>query len=164
MTRIILLERLKDAVETAARDLILPVRVQKDGQKPAPRAAHVYLMRLPDMKAATQKCPYIILQLVWGNDRQEPGQPRTSAAMVRLVFSVYHPDEQEGALALLDLMERVRIALLKEPVVGGQFALDEAEGLETGINYDLEPPYYNGEMVGTWTVPAVEREDIRAWL
>ena len=164
MTTTILLDRMKDVVEEAVKDLILPVRKQEDGDISEPRPAQVWLVRLPDRKSVTKKAPYIVLQPIQGVDEQEPGQKRKSSAMVRLVFTVFHEDGQEGSLALLDLMERVRTALLKNPNIGGQFSLVESESLAWGVNYDLDPPYYNGEMVGRWTLPAVEREDYQAWL
>lgn len=164
MTEIILLKQMKKVVEEAVKDLILPVRSQREGDHPDPRPAKVYLVRLPDMASATKKCPYILLQPVLGADEQEPGQKRESSCLVRLVFTIYHEDGQEGGLALLDLMKRVRMAFLKNPTIGGQFTLIESEQLEWGINYELEPPYHNGEIVGRWTIPAVEREDYQAWL
>ena len=164
MTTTILLKRMKDVVEEAVRDLPLPVRIQKPSEAPETRAAEVWLVRLPDTESAVKKAPYIVLQPVQGEDSQAAGKWRGSDAMIRLVFTVYHPDGEEGGLALLELMERVRIAFLKHPNIGGQFSLVEAEGLAWGINYELSPPYYNGEMVGRWTLPAVEREDYQAWL
>lgn len=164
MTEIILLKRMKEVVEEAVKDLILPVHIQKNGDEAEPRAPKVYLVRLPDMASAVKKCPYIVLQPVLGVDEQEQGQKRGSTCLVRLVFTIYHEDGQEGGLALVDLMKRVRMAFLKNPTIGGQFTLVESEGLEWAVNYDLETPYHNGEMVGRWTLPAVEREDIQAWL
>ncbi len=164
MTKLILLQRMKEVVEEAVKDLPMPVRRQKSGEEPEPRDAEVWLVRLPDAESAVKKAPYIVLQPVAGEDRQQPGSRRTGSCLVRLVFTVFHPDGQEGALTLLEMMERVRIAFLKHPTIGGQFSLMEAEGLEWGVNYELEPPYYNGEMVGRWTMPAVEREDYQEWL
>ena len=164
MTKIILLNCMKEVVEKAVKDLILPVRIQEDVEAYDPRPAGVYLVRLPDRKSVIKKCPYIVIQPVAGEDKQEAGQQRGASCLVRLVFTIFHQDGQEGALALLELMERVRIAFLKQPTIGGQFTLVESEGLEWGVNYDLDPPYYNGEMVGRWSMPAVEREDYQAWL
>jgi hypothetical protein len=76
---------------------------------------------------------------------------------------VYHPDEEEGALLLLNLMERLRIRLLKDVVIAGQFELDLEAGLETLIYPDDTAPYYAGELLSTWKLPAVERE-VRQWL
>ena len=59
---------------------------------------------------------------------------------------------------LLNLMERLRIALLQKRVVGGQFALDMQAGIESLIYPDNTPPFYLGEMMSRWWLPAIKRE------
>lgn len=158
MTGIILLERLKDFTEEAIKDLLLPVAQQRgDPAPPAPRAAGVYCMRLPDGRAADKKAPYVIHQILTRKDTQTPEQGPTAFATVRTIFCVYHQDEQEGGLALLNLMERLRIALLQKGVVGKQFILNRREGLESLIYPDGTAPYYAGEMISVWKMPTVER-------
>jgi hypothetical protein len=71
---------------------------------------------------------------------------------------VYCDDEQEGSLYLINLMERLRIALLRKQVIGDMFVLDLTQKLET-LNYpDDTAPYYAGEMVTTWRMPVIRRE------
>lgn len=168
MTKIVLLERFRDFTLDATRDLIMPVRQQReDEEPPEPRAAKVYLMRLPEFSDATKKAPYILHQIITGKDAQAAGEKTPSAvAVVRTVFCVYSEDEQEGGLLLLNLMERLRIALLVQAVIGNQFVLDLAAGLETLVYPDGEErstaPYYLGEMISTWKLPAIERK-IQLW-
>ena len=84
-------------------------------------------------------------------------------------------NEQEGDLALLNMMERFRVELLKVRKVGGtgtdgrhryQFTLDISPDhkLES-IPYDEESkPYYAGEMITYWKLPTVQQtEDIELW-
>lgn len=59
---------------------------------------------------------------------------------------------------LLALMERLRIALLKQVVIGNQFALNTQAGLETMCYPDDTAPYFSGEMVSTWRLPGIQRE------
>lgn len=158
MTRIILLERLRDFTREATADLIMPTRIQKADEKQSYRTADIYLMRLPDGTAATKKAPYVLHQLITGMDRQPQGQRAESTAKVRSICCVYSDDEQEGGLMLLNLMERMRIALLKQVVIGNQFTLDLDAGLETMVYPDDTAPYFVGEMLSTWELPAVERE------
>ena len=61
-------------------------------------------------------------------------------------------------LMLLALMERLRIALLKQVVIGNQFALNTQAGLETMCYPDDTAPYFSGEMVSTWRLPGIQRE------
>lgn len=163
MTKIQLLTALKAFTEEKVQDILMPVRIQKDGESATERPASVYLMRLSDSKAATKKAPYIIHQVITSQDIQAGGNAAESTVHIRTVFCVYNEDESEGAMMLLNLMERVRIALLQKVIIGGQFALSLTSGLETLTYPDDTAPYYAGEMSTVWTVPAVQRE-YRQWL
>lgn len=158
MTRVVLLEQLKEFSKAATADLIMPVSMQKGDTEQKFRAADVYLMRLPDSKAAHKKAPYILHQFITGADSQSKGERDSSTAKVRTIFCVYNDNEQEGALMLLNLMERVRIGILKKIVIGNQFTLDKEAGLECLVYPDDTAPYYCGEMVSNWIMPSVERE------
>ena len=163
MNRIILLEELKKATHEAVGDIMMPVRMQKGDIEQSYRAADVYKMRLPDSKSAQKKAPYIIHQVINSKDIQPEGEDVSSSTVVRSIFGVYNDNEEEGALMLLNLMERLRIYLLKQVVIGGQFQLDLKAGLESLVYPDDTAPYYAGEMLSTWILPAVERE-VRPWM
>jgi len=165
MTKVILLKRLKEFTEAATRELLLPVRPTEENPAPPARPPEVHLMRLPQLRDADRKAPYILHQAVTGKDIQTAGtRLPESSAVVRTVFCVYHEDEEEGALSLLNLMEQLRIALLQRPVLGKQFLLDLKAGLEALAYPDGEnprmAPYYMGEMVSVWKLPPVTRLDV----
>lgn len=163
MTKNILLEQLRDFTRIATEDIIMPIKMQKGDAKQEYRAADVYLMRLPDGKSATKKAPYIIHQIITGKDSQAVGERESASATVRTIFCVYNDDEQEGGLMLLNLMERLRVALLREVVIGDQYQLDLEASLESLIYPDDTAPFFAGEMVSVWKMPSVERE-VRQWL
>ena len=159
MTKGELLEQLKLFTEASVKDLILPVRLQKeDSEPPKPRAAEVYKMRLTKGDSAKKVAPYIIHQLITGKDSQPAGQRPTGQAVIRSIFCVYDEDEQTGALNLLNLIERLRIELFKQVIVGNQFQLDLEQGIEYLIYPDDTAPYYAAEMFSTWVIPTPERE------
>lgn len=164
MNRITLLEQLRDITKSATGDIILPVKEQKGDAEKITRAADIHLMRLPDSRAAQKKAPYIIHQLITGKDIQPQGEDETASAVVRSIFCVYNDDEEEGSLMLVNLMERLRIHLLKQVVIGDQFQLDLVAGLESMIYPEDTAPYYAGEMVSTWILPAIQREVRSPWL
>lgn len=164
MNRIILLEQLRDFTNEAISDIIMPVRMQKGDTEQVSRAADVHRMRLPDSKAAQKKAPYIIHQIITGKDVQFEGQNESSSTVIRSIFCVYNDNEEEGALMLINLMERLRISLLKQIVIGDQFQLDLVAGLESMIYPDDTAPYYAGEMLSTWKIPAIQREVRSLWL
>lgn len=163
MTHITLLEQLKLFTDDAVKDILLPVRLQKGDTEQQRRSADVYLMRLPDSTAATKKAPYIIHQFVTSKDTQPAGRQESGSSVVRSVFCVYCDNEQEGALYLLNLMERLRIRLLQQVIIGQQYQLDLEAGVEMLIYPENSAPYYAGEMSTTWKMPSVERE-WRQWL
>lgn len=152
MTAVILLEQLKAFTEEATKDLIMPVKMQKGDTEQSYRVAEVHKMRLPDSGSATKKAPYIIHQVITGKDTTE------SQTVIRSIFCVYNDNEEEGGLMLLNLIERVRIALLKAGTVGNQFTLDINAGVERLIYPDDTAPFYAGEMISTWKMPTVKRE------
>lgn len=164
MNRIILLEQLRDLTKEAVSDIIMPVRMQKGDVEQTSRAADIYRMRLPDSSAAQKKAPYIIHQLITGKDIQPQGENESSSAVMRSIFCVFNDNEEEGALMLVNLMERLRIHLLRQVVIGDQFQLDLVAGLESMVYPDDTAPYYAGEMVSTWILPAIQREVRSPWL
>lgn len=173
-TKVGLLYELEDFTKLATGGILLPVKRQsQDEREPNPRPAAVFKARLPDMTSFEKKAPFILHQAVTGADAiknaskgtgQQSRRKIESRCVVRSVFCVYHPDEQEGGLALLNLMEEMRIALLLYPTMLNKvFELDMDEGIsqmvypETGERGTA--PYYLGEMVAQWKLPPIERLD-----
>lgn len=157
MTRIVLLECLRDFTKEATADLIMPTRMQKGDTEQGYRPADVYLMRLPDSSSATKRAPYVLHQLISGADQQKENHI-ISDARVRSVFCVYNDDKQEGGLMLLNLMERLRVALLQQVIIGEQFTIDLDAGLNILTYSNDTAPYFAGEMISTWKLPTVKRE------
>lgn len=159
MTNITLLERLNEFMEEETKDLLLPVAMQKeDTEQPKPRAVEVHSTRLPDGRAYKKKAPYIINQVITSKNGVTPNGRPCTLTEVRSVFCIYDDDEQVGGLALLNLMERIRIALLKKVVIGKQFRLNTEDSPEYLIYTENSAPYYGGEMMTTWYMPVVQRE------
>lgn len=145
--------------DTAAESNDAPVK-----EPPPLRPANVFLTALPEKNSAVNEAPYILHQVIKSRDLQPPGERPHSEIILRSVFCVYHENGEEGGLALLNLMERLRIAMLRQGVVGKQFALDLTAGVETLVYSNTEPPpygtapFYLGEMITTWKCPMIERE------
>jgi len=170
VTWIDLLNALKAFIECTIKDLKLYVRIQsKDDMETVSedpdaelRVPDVYLMRLPDSKEAKKKVPYVLIQLISTGDMQDERKIDDSYAVIRIICCTYHKDEQEGALALMNLASRIRIALLKSCVIGDNnaFTLDKTEKLEFMAYPDDTAPYYAGEMIGVWHLPPIKREGL----
>lgn len=159
MDRVDFLNCFAEFSSDAVSELRLPVKMQADDEaEPVPRAPCVYKMRLPDSHKATKKAPYLLHQFITGKDQQLPGSNTESTATVRTVFCVYCEDEQEGAMLLLRVMERLRIAILRTRTVASRYCLDMEAALECLCYPDDTAPYFAGEMVSVWRLPAVEME------
>lgn len=170
MTPIILLERLKEFIQANTEDIILPVRPVKNKTLPTVpcpkektaadaithRAAEVHKMRLPDKDAEENRIPYILLQLITGADTGEQGQQEDSEAKVRIIIATYSENDSEGALDVLNLITRIRVALLKAGEIGQQFLLRKP--LEYLVYPDDTRPYFFGELMTIWEMPTIKRE------
>lgn len=160
MTKVILLEALKKFTLEATKDIVMPVEPQEEDEgQPAPRPAQIFGMNLPDGASYQREAPYILHQIINSKDVHPPGQIQPiGTAIIRSVFCVYHEDGQEGGLLLLNLMERMRIALMKQVVIGGQFTLDLREGLDALFYTEKTAPFFGGEMISQWRMKSIERE------
>jgi len=159
VTRTVLLEVLKRLTEEELKDIILPISAQKGDSENQSKAVEVHKMRLPDSTSYKKKAPYIIHQVITGKDFQPTGKLVESTTVIRSIFCVYsNSTEEDGAMMLLNLMERLRIRLLKQSIFGEQFTLNLEAGLEAIIYPDNTAPYFGGEMVSTWQMPSVQKE------
>ena len=163
MTCVMLLEALKARTEAATADLLMPMKPTKEAPDPEMRVPAVYRARLPDEKASNKYAPYVLHTIVNTAYHRETGEFSPGLANVRTLFCVYSADEQEGGLLLLNLMERVRIDLMANPVVEKQFRLDDEGGIEQLVYPDDTAPFYLGEMMTVWKMPPVRREERSVW-
>ncbi len=158
MTKIDLLDDFKLFIENATRNFSLPTAIQRGDTEQIFRAPEIHKMRLPNSEDAKKKAPYIIVQYLTGKDFQKHSQQSQSHAVIRLVFAVYGNDEEEGALSLLNLMETVRIAIMKNVLISPRFKVDTDAEVESLVYPDDTAPYYAGEIMCTVLMPPTERE------
>lgn len=159
MTISVLVEELKNFCIDATKHLKFPTALQKGDTEIIERAPEVYKMRLPNSNDAKKVAPYIIVQARNGVYKQDQGKPADASATVFLTFCVYCSDEQEGAMMLLNVMDAVRIKLLRQVVIAQQFKLDlKNDGLEFLIFPEDTAPYYGGVITLNFEMPPIERE------
>lgn len=155
------MESLTDFMKNAVKDFRLPVVPTREEPQPEKRAPALYKMMLPDMDSSARKAPYIINHIITAEDEQLSGENTVSKATVRTIFCVYcEGDKEEGGMTLLEVVERVRIALLKERVLSKRYQLQMAgEDKMEYITYtESTAPYFMAEMKTVWRLPSVERE------
>lgn len=161
MTPIYLLEALTEFVKEQTKDIILPVRVRKEGTEDKERAANVYKMALPKKEDQTQKAPYILLQVLNGKDDKPDGGLQRNMCAIRIVVVVYAESAEHGTYHVLNIISRLRSELEKVGVIGGKFTLQMP--LEYIIYPDNIPPYFVGEMMTNWHGPTIQREVEELW-
>lgn len=155
------LDDLGTFMQEATKNLRLPVRPTKENREPEGRAPTVYKMRLPDAKSYQDKAPYLFNRVVLIEDHQHPGQRGEATCTICTSFCVYCDDEMQGALHLLNFIEDVRQAILREQVISNLYQIVMDDGIQTAI-YDNQPvPFFIGEMVTVWKIPTIEREVLR---
>ena len=147
--------------EENTKDILLPVRVDRKSGEAKERPAEVYKMRLPTKDAETKRIPYVLLQYIKSTDTQTAGEPPESSCMVRIVAATYSEDGEEGAMCVLNLLTRIRIAFLRDGVIAERFMLKPP--IEMIVYPDSTPPYYLGEMMTEWRMPIVESEVQKVW-
>ena len=108
MTPIILLDDLQQFIEENTADILLECRVRTGPATGKERAAKVYKMGLPEKDDTTQQIPYILLKVLTGADDKEDNQPKSSEVKVRIIIATYSADGEQGPLALLNLILRIR--------------------------------------------------------
>lgn len=162
MTRVELLRALKDFTLSATENVRLPTKTQERDYAATTRTPAVYLMRLPDGKSSTKVAPYILHTVATGSNMQPEGSQPISSTTIRSIFCVYAEDEQAGGLMLLELMECMRIELMRKCVLADQFELDLSQGMEDLIYPDDTAPFYLGEILTHWNLPAIRRE-VKLW-
>lgn len=154
----IFLNDLKGFIDEAVRNFSLPTPVQKDDVINEPRAPEPHLMRLPKSTSYKKFAPYIIIQVATGKDGQPTGKRSQSAVNMRLIFCTYCENEEEGALMLINVMDAVRIKLLKKVVIAKKYKVDTEAGIEYVIYPEDTAPYYAGEIDFSVMLPPIERE------
>ena len=161
MTPIFLLDELQKFIEEKTKDIKLPVRVRTGSNEDKERSALVFQMGLPEPDDVQQKVPYILLKFLTGVDDKAAGEPDESSCKVRIIFTVYSENGQEGPLQVLNLILRVRSELEKVGIIDKRFVLQKP--LEYIVYQDTQPPYYMGEMVTNWSLPTIKREVEALW-
>ena len=162
MTPIVLLECLEEFVKDKTKDIMLQVRVRNQNpDEEKERAAGVYKMRLPNKEDQTQKIPYILLQVLKGEDQKEERGPQESTCQIRIIVATYSEDGGTGSFDVLNVLMRLKSELEKVGIIGNRFTLQLP--LEWIVYPDTTQPYYLGEMMTNWELPVIKREVEEIW-
>ncbi len=156
MTVIDLLKDMAAFTETATKDIILDSSERGTDGSYIKRPPKVFLMNIPDKEAEKKVAPCIILQAITGKDIEGEGRKEAQVTEnMRIVVQTFNRDAQIGALDVLEILERLRIELRQKGVLSAQYGIGE---IETLVYPNTMSPYYMGEMMIEFGMPAVKRE------
>lgn len=113
----------------------------------------VFLGMLPEKDATDREESYysfIIIQMAEANDELDKNETR-----FRLIFGTVSQTDQ-GYLDVVNLMERVRISLLRNRVLDSRYRLELP--YKSKVYDDQFDPYWLGEALTIWTLPTVLEE------
>lgn len=150
MTGLNVLDAAAKFIGNATKDIILTSRERGADNKHITRPAHIYKMRLPDKEAETKQVPYILLQLVKGDD-----DDKTNKAQIRVVIATFSDKAPEGATNVAVIITRIQTELRKAGFLENKYGVEKIEYLIYG---DELAPYYMGEMMITFDLPTIHRE------
>lgn len=132
-------------------------------ESPAPRKEenrppHIFLMNTPERSDLTSQIPYLMIQLLSGEDKQDSeSREEESKVKIRILIALYDDDGENGALQVLEIIERIRIMLLKGRLLDRQYMIQSPFDYE--IYQDDTGVYYLGEINTVWSVPVIERTE-----
>lgn len=113
----------------------------------------IHLGFLPQKTHATieiPEFPFIIIRPLEGQD-----EVSNNKTHIKLLFGTESPDN-DGFMDVLNLMERVRISLLKVGVLDSRYAIERPYKWKF---YDEQPfPEWVGEAMTLWTLPTIIQE------
>lgn len=165
MNRVMLLEALKVRQTEDLKDLLMPAVPTKKNPEPGIRPVQIFQGKTPDKNSETEKAPYIVNAILNSTFYRNPGEEPTSLVTVRSTLCVYNKDNEEGAMMLLNLLERLRISYTMNPILDKTFQclFDKENPIQDLVYPDETMPFFMADQVTVWSLPPVERE-VRKWL
>ena len=122
------------------------------------RPAEVHKYGLPKKEDKIKRIPYVLLQLLKGEDDVED-----SECMIRIIAATYSEDWDAGEYDVLNLLLKIKAELKRVGILDDRFVLHFP--VEYLIYTDTEKygPYHFGEMITKWGLPTMKREVEELW-
>lgn len=113
----------------------------------------VHLGALPSKNAENRNDPVFPLIIV--RPMEGDGDDKESRAQVKLLFGTQSEDDS-GFIDVLNLMERVRILLMKQRIIDKKFRIES--NWKWQFLEDQPEPQWICQAVTTWTLPPIRQE------
>ena len=152
-----LLYSVRDFIKTDLSGLEFPYKTENlNTDTPQTRPMNYFLQTMPLVEDQTAEVPFILLQLIAGDDEWSSSKHvGSSTATLRIVVELYDLDYTEGKLRLIGIVDKLRHDLRRQGLINGLFQIEDP--FEYLIYPDDTDYYHIAEMSTNWTMPYVER-------
>lgn len=152
-----LLYSVRDFIKTDLGGLEFPYKTENlNTDTPQTRPMNYFLQTMPLVEDQTAEVPFILLQLIAGDDEWSSSKHvGSSTATLRIVIELYDLDYTEGKLRLIGIVDKIRHDLRRQGLIDGLFQIEDP--FEYLIYPDDTDCYHIAEMSTNWTMPYVER-------
>jgi hypothetical protein len=151
MTPILLVDALIEFIETVVKDFELQTNV-KDAPPKSPQVIGGYLhKKKPDGKQNPPDFPFVIVRYLEDDDTDE-----VNTAKIRIIAGTYSEDESDGWRDCMNVITRIKVALLKQRFIGGSFKIERP--IITELPEEQPYPEWVAMMTLTVTIPQVQEE------
>jgi hypothetical protein len=152
MTPIVLVDALIDFIRPVVANFELDTNVS--GIKKAPQVIGGYLSeKKPGQKQDPPDFPYVIVRYLEDEDTEE-----SNTAQVRIIAGTYSEDTQNGWRDCLNILTRIKEALLEQRFVCGSFKVERP--IKTELPEEQPYPEWVAIMTITVTIPQVQQEGV----
>ena len=152
-----LLYSVRDFIKNDLSGLEFPYKTENlNTDTPQTRPMNYFLQTMPLVEDQTAEVPFILLQLIAGDDEWSSSKHvGSSTATLRIVVELYDLDYTEGKLRLIGIVDKLRHDLRRQGLIDGLFQIEDP--FEYLIYPDDTDYYHIAEMSTNWTMPYVER-------
>lgn len=105
-----LMETVRSFIEEDLKEMRLKVKQENWNEQPLERPINVFSYMTPNPSDNAEVVPYILLQLVKGEDGEakESSEPE-SVATIRGYIALFDYNAQEGQMAVISIIEKLRL-------------------------------------------------------
>lgn len=120
------------------------------------KAPEVFSMNLPERSDTISRVPYLLVQLLSGEDQYDKDtEDEHAKAKIRIIIATYNPDGEDGGMQVVRIIDAIRIAFQKGRLLNRQYMLVPP------MNWDVYPDdtgvFYLGEINMTFSIPEIKR-------
>jgi hypothetical protein len=132
MVNVVLVNKLKERIETLVKDFVLPTNLDGHDHK-APQVVSGFLSEskhspVADPQEIKAELPAVVVRFRRENDGRQ-----ANIVKIRVIVITYSEDEQNGWIDSLNVANRIKIGLKRDPIIDERFQIDDE-------SFEMEQP------------------------